>query len=168
MSHRSIALATVALLALGAGCGSDDDDVTPPSTTVTYTAQLTGGAEVPPVTTSATGSATLTLTADRKLTINLTSSGYGSNVTMAHIHGPAAAGANAGIVLDLMSASPPLVAGGTTAAFNGTINLATAASPLLRVSADSLIAFMNSGRAYLNIHTATRGGGEIRGQIVRQ
>jgi hypothetical protein len=149
-------------------CGDDDDD------DEDYVANLTAAAEVPAPTGSptATGTANLVLE-DRVLTVTVVVSGQlTSNVTMAHIHGPAAPGATANIILDFVPSMTSVINAGTR---TGTIvnasfdldNLAVSSTGILRVSADQLIEFMNTGQAYVNVHTANNGAGEIRGQIAR-
>jgi transforming growth factor-beta-induced protein len=78
------------------------DAVILPPTVVEVT--LSGDQEVPPVDTDATGSATVGLYGT-KLVVNGTFSGFEIGGPGAHIHGPAAAGANAGILFDLLSSS---------------------------------------------------------------
>lgn len=116
---------------------------------LTYVVELTGTQEVPPVTTSATGSATVTL--DR-MTGAVSVSGSYQNLaaaaTAAHIHGASRRGLNSGVIVGLM------VTGGTTGTFSGSGTL-TAAQ----------IQDMLDGVTYLNVHTGSFPGGEIRGQI---
>ncbi|HUE95814.1 MAG TPA: CHRD domain-containing protein [Longimicrobiaceae bacterium] len=124
-----------------------------------FSATLTGASEVPAVTTSATGSAAFTL-AGGLLLFRLDVANI-SNVTAAHIHGPAGAGTNAAVRVDLYI--PP---SGTP--FRGTGTLAQGVAPAPRViSLDSVMVLMRNGNAYVNVHTTANPGGEIRGQVVR-
>ena len=85
-----------------------------------------------------------------------------TDVTATHIHGPAAAGANAGVLLGLSSSgNSPDCATGTV---NG-ILVSDAASNASSVSFDSLMVLLGNGNAYVNVHTSAFPGGEIRGQI---
>ena len=85
-----------------------------------------------------------------------------TDVTATHIHGPAAAGANAGVLLGLCSSgNSPDCATGTV---NG-ILVSDAASNASSVSFDSLMVLLGNGNAYVNVHTSAFPGGEIRGQI---
>jgi hypothetical protein len=68
---------------------------------------------------------------------------------MAHFHGPAAPGANAGVALPIGAAGMASPAAGSA-----TLN-------------DAQVADLLAGRWYINIHTATHPGGEIRGQVMR-
>ncbi|HTV36817.1 MAG TPA: CHRD domain-containing protein [Xanthobacteraceae bacterium] len=120
--------------------------------TTTFKADLKGSSEVPSNTTSGTGSATVTLDpATNKITWNVTFSGLTGPATAAHIHGPAPAGKNAGVMIWLSEKGKP------------------AASPL--TGSGSLTAAQASdlmnGQCYVNVHTAANPGGEIRGQLVK-
>lgn len=117
----------------------------------TYKATLSGASEVPAVTSSGTG--TVTITVDGT-TLDVTGnySGLSGAASAAHIHGPADATASAGVVCALTA---------TEGATTGTGTLSGECP-----SFD--IAGLNSGMYYVNVHTATHGGGEIRGQIAKQ
>jgi Cu/Zn superoxide dismutase len=117
-----------------------------------YTATLSGAQQVPPVASSGTGTGTVLLNAaETQILVDLTFSGLTSNATMAHIHGPAAAGGNAGVLFDFTAATP--------AATSGTIPRQTFAITAAQV------AQLKAGQFYFNVHTVNFGGGEIRGQI---
>lgn len=119
---------------------------------VTYTAHLTGKDEVPPTTSAGTGDATLTYDAATKvLNWKVTYSGLTGPATAGHIHGPAPAGVNAGVLIPFDVPKAPA----------GTITGSKALT-------DAQLADLNSGRYYVNIHTEANKGGEIRGQIARQ
>jgi hypothetical protein len=113
---------------------------------VLYTAQLTGTAEVPPVVTSATGTAAMILNPAGDL---LTYTGVltGLTPTAAHIH-TGAVGVSGGVVYPLSF---------TATGFNGT--QAVTATDVER---------LNASGYYVNVHTAANAGGEIRGQITRR
>ena len=76
-----------------------------------------------------------------------------------HIHCCVPAGTNAAVVLPF--ANFPSATSGT---FSETVDLSTFAFGNGLTEA-AFIAGLNSGMAYSNIHNATFGGGEIRGQI---
>ena len=117
-----------------------------------FAANLTGAQQVPPVASSGTGIGTVLLNAtEDQITVNMSFSGLTSNASMAHIHGPAAAGANAGVLFDFSAVTP--------AATSGSIPEQTFAITPTQV------AQLKSGLFYFNIHTGNFGGGEIRGQI---
>ncbi len=116
--------------------------------TVTFKAMLSGASEVPAKTTAGHGEATAMLdTATKTLTYNVTYTGLSGAATMGHIHGPAAAGANAGVVVPFASAASPI---------HGTATLT-----------DAQIADLMAGKYYTNIHTAANPAGEIRGQLTK-
>lgn len=109
-----------------------------------FRANLTAGAEVPPVDSSATGSAEITFDTSTKMlawTIRLNS--LSGTPTAAHFHGPARAGMNAGPVIDI------------------TQKLEKGSATLNEDQARQL----QAGDWYVNIHTAKNAKGEIRGQV---
>lgn len=120
------------------------------ATTTTFKADLKGSSEVPPNTTSGTGSATVTLdSATNKITWNVSFSGLTGPATAVHIHGPAPAGKNAGVLIWLSTKGK------------------TATSPLHgsgKFTAAQVSDLMN-GQCYVNVHTTANPGGEIRGQL---
>lgn len=140
-----------------------------------YTAPLAGGEEVPPRTTPASGQATFQVSADgQSLTYTVTVSNI-TNVVGGHIHlGPK--GQNGDIVLPLVPVASP-----ASGPKNGVIGQGTATAdqligPLQGKTLADLVAQLDAGNAYVNVHTA--GGaspatqqpgdipaGEIRGQI---
>lgn len=130
----SVPLATSAVQAAGAG--------TP------YAATLNSGSEVPATDSKGTGSITATYDpATKHLSWNGTYSGLTGPVTAAHFHGPAAAGANAGVLVPVTATSSP---------FSGEATLD-----------DSKAADLEAGKLYFNLHTAANPKGEIRGQVER-
>ena len=116
------------------------------------TASLTGAQEVPPTGSSATGTGTVSLSADHTtITVNLTFSGLTANATAGHIHGPAGPGVSAPVLFPFT---------GVPAATSGSIPTQTfAVTP-------AQVAQLRAGLFYFNIHTSTFPGGEIRGQIL--
>lgn len=155
---------TLAVLAAVASCS---DDVGP-TEVETFTANLSGTNEVPAVTTTATGTATLSLVGPSLLyridVANIT------DVTASHIHGPGAAGTNAGVRMFLCGSGGGTPQG-TPACATGTVNGMLASGVGVAVSGmsfDSLLVLLRNGNAYVNVHTTVNGGGEIRGQTVKQ
>lgn len=140
-----------------------------------FTAQLSAAEEVPTNASPATAQATYTVSADGntlhyKLTVtNIT------NPFMAHIH-LGAKGANGPVVLPLYNAAP---AGGVK---NGTLiegdaTAAQLAGPMAGKTMADLLAAMDAGNTYTNLHTndgkdpagtgpGDLAAGEIRGQNV--
>lgn len=112
-------------------------------------ATLDGKSEVPPNTSAGTGSADIDYdAASKKLTWKVTYSGLSGPATAAHFHGPAAAGANAGVKVPISNPATSPVEGSATLT-------------------DEQAADLASGKYYVNIHTAANPGGEIRGQVMK-
>jgi len=139
---------------------------------------LLGSNEVPPVATAGTGSATLLLdTTAQTLEGHITFSGLNSNTTAAHIHCclpfAFATGVNVGVAT-LVPAFPGFPLGAASGTDDFVLNLASAAAynpafitaqGSLATAEASFIAGLTSGRTYLNIHTVSSPGGEIRGFV---
>lgn len=131
------------------------------ATTSRYEARLSGANEVPPVTTTATGTFTATLDeAAGTLTWTLSVPAI-TNATAAHIHA-GAAGANGGIVLPLFAA--PTGAPASTVNVSGTARAADLSGSLAGNFA-GLVTALKAGTLYVNVHTSANGGGEIRAQV---
>ena len=149
-------VATAIAAAIATSCGSS----TAPKNK-TYVANLSPANEVPQKTTTGTGVATFTdLGSEIDWTLTLTNM---TAVTMSHIHGPAPAGTNASVIINLFL---PNVATGTVngEVAHGSITNANNAN----VSLDSLRVLFNNGMAYVNVHTSANPGGEIRDQVHAQ
>ncbi|CAM5344925.1 CHRD domain OS=Afipia felis OX=1035 GN=NCTC12722_01480 PE=4 SV=1 [Afipia felis] len=109
---------------------------------------LTSASEVPPNDSKGTGTADVNFdTASKLLTWRVTYSGLTGPVTMAHFHGPAEPGKNAGIMIPFKD-----VASGA----QGSATLT-----------DTQAADLMAGKMYVNVHTAAHPGGEIRAQVVK-
>jgi hypothetical protein len=123
-----------------------------------FSATLSGAEEVPAVTTTASGSATVNIITDSEVTeINyeVTYAGLSGPLMAAHIH-LGAAGSNGGILLPLVIGPSP---------FSGTLKEADL-TPTGGVTAFAgAIDAIRSGGTYINLHTAANPGGEIRGQL---
>jgi hypothetical protein len=125
-----------------------------------FQATLSGSEEVPPVSTGATGLATVTLNGEQtELAVTLEFSGLGSSPAAAHIH-VGARGANGPIVFTLATAplSSPVRRTLTAA------DLEPRPAQGIRSFEDAVDAIL-SGNAYVNVHSASNPGGEIRGQL---
>jgi hypothetical protein len=115
--------------------------------TIDFKATMTGKQEVPPTTSNGSGDVLATLdTKTKQLSYTMTYIGLTGPAAAAHFHGPAAAGANAGVVIPI--GMPP--ANPAT----GTVTLT-----------DAQIKDLEAGKWYANVHTAQNKGGEIRGQM---
>ncbi len=140
----------------------------------TFTASLSGDAEVPPeegappVETMATGDATFEVSADgTEVSYTLNVSGL-ENVLMGHIHvgGP---DENGPVVVWLYpeGGPPPELIEGTTDGelASGTFTADDLMEDLEGGTIDDLVAEMAAGNTYVNVHTEQYEAGEIRGQI---
>lgn len=130
-----------------------------------YIAYLSGEEEVPRNTSTATGLAVFEMTPQGLrywvYVNNL------NNVQMGHIH-IAPAGQNGAVTVWLYPPAPPArpIAGVFSGLLQeGTITNANLTGPLQGRTLADLIAAMNAGNAYVNLHTNQFPGGEIRGQI---
>jgi len=108
---------------------------------------LNGASEVPVVTTSAIGTGSLNLIGS-ELYYTINYSGLSGPGTLAHIHGPATATNSASPIVPLINPT------GTTGTISGTVPL----NP-------TNLLYLLAGLTYINIHSTTNLGGEIRGQI---
>jgi len=118
---------------------------------MSFKATLNGAQQVPPVKTSATGSAALTYDpATRVLTWDVSYSGLSGPATMVHFHGPAAEGKNAPPLIWLVEKGAPI---GDPIKGQATLTPEQAQQ-------------MTAGDWYINIHTKANPGGEIRGQLM--
>jgi hypothetical protein len=106
---------------------------------------LSGANEVPPVTTSASGSGTVTVNSDCTVSARITVSGM--TATAAHIH-EGAAGANGGVIV-------PFVKEGDN----------TFVAPPGAKMTESQCAAYKAGRTYVNVHSAKHPPGEVRAQL---
>jgi len=142
---------------------------------MTFAANLTGANEVPPVNSPATGLATVILDPTAQtIQISATFSGLTSNDTAAHIHCCAPLGTNAGVATTV-PAFPGFPLGVTSGTFSSAVFDLT--QPLIYNPAfvtmqgglpqaeAALIAGIEGGQTYFNIHTVNNPGGEIRGQL---
>ena len=117
------------------------------------TAKLTGGQEVPPVPTGATGTASIRLNETRtELTFDITVQGLTGPIMLAHFH-RGAVGVNGPVVKTIH----PLFVGNTATG----VWRSTDPEPLT----PALVAELFAGNLYVNVHTAMFPGGEIRGQV---
>jgi hypothetical protein len=106
---------------------------------------LSGNQEVPPVKTSATGNATVTIKPDKSVSGTISTTGL--DATAAHIH-EGEAGKNGPVIVPF------------TKAADGTWSTAPGAK-----LTDAQYASYLAGNLYVNVHTAANKGGEIRAQL---
>jgi hypothetical protein len=137
MFRHSLVLAGFAVLIAG----------TASAATEKFHATLTAASEVPPTKSTGSGEATVSLdTATHELSYDVTFSGFSSDVTAAHIHGPAEVGKNAGVVVPLGTAPKSPIHG----------------SAKLTPEQESQL---TSGMYYVNVHSKNFPSGAVRGQL---
>jgi hypothetical protein len=165
-----VCLSALALVGIVA-CSDSDTTTAAVNNTVTFTATMTPGAEVPAVTgSSGTGTFTAVLdTVTKIMTYDITFGGLTSNVTVGHIHGPADASVAASPILTFSNTNGQQFSTGVTSGTAHGTALLTTANKLVvgtpGIDGDSLRKLLFAGKAYANIHTSNNTGGEIRGQI---
>lgn len=107
--------------------------------------RLTGAEEVPPVSASGTGTATITVGEDRSVSAKITTQGVQG--VAAHIH-EAPAGQNGPVIVPM----------------DKTGDNEWSTKPGAKLT-DAQFESFKAGRLYFNVHTAANKGGEVRGQI---
>ena len=173
MKYRTSAILASAVLLLAA-CGGGAAAPSPTAANqMTFGADLKTTNEVPPIANdekSANGTATITfdLTRDSagkitaataKFDFNVKDLPSGSKVTLAHIHGPAPAGQNAGVLVNT-GLTPDTGLPGPTVTFTKTgVNVDAA---LMQQILD------NPANYYFNVHTTMNPGGVVRGQLAKK
>lgn len=112
-----------------------------------FGAKLSGANEVPA--NASPGSGTLEASLDKQTSVlswTVTYAGLTGPVKAGHFHGPAVAGANAGVALG----------------FTGSVESPVKGSATLTAAQ---IEDLAAGKWYVNLHTAANPGGELRGQV---
>jgi hypothetical protein len=139
MLRRSMVLAGFAVMLAGSASAA----------TMKFHATLDTASEVPPTKSTGSGEATASLdTTSHELTYDVEFKGFSSDVTAAHIHGPAAPGKNAGVVLPLGSMPKSPIHG---------------SAKLTAEQEQELLA----GMYYINVHTKNNPSGAVRGQLTQ-
>ncbi len=127
--------------ALGSGAAYAD--------TVAMKADLEPSSEVPPRVSHGHGMLDATFdTSTRTLAWTATYEGLSGPATMAHFHGPAPVGQNAGVQIPIGKAALP-------SPIKGSATLS-----------DQQVTDLMGGQWYFNVHTAQNPTGEIRGQVL--
>jgi hypothetical protein len=137
---RKLLIAAVAAAAFAGSASAE---------TVKYFAVLSGKSEIPKIDTKGKGKLTGTFdTATKILSYTLTFDGLSGPASAAHLHGPAARAASAGVMAPLGDKNP-------ASPVTGTVTLT-----------DDQVKALRSGKTYVNVHTVANPGGEIRGQVL--
>jgi hypothetical protein len=144
LHRRSVVLTLAAAGLLGwvTGCTTMSDSM------YTQTVTLSGANEVPPVTTSATGTATVTIRPDHTVTVKETITGM--TATASHIH-QGAADANGPVIVPFTKTADNTFATGEGAKLT-----------------DAQYEAFKAGGLYVNAHSAAHPGGELRAQLKPQ
>jgi CHRD domain len=130
-----------------------------------YDAPLSGQNEIPPVQSSAAGEAEFRTPANGTVGYRVNITGI-SNASAAHIH-QAKAGENGEIIADLLHT--PTSKDKDTAygmIFRGNLTDSSLKGPMQGKTLADLVAAMDAGDTYVNVHTDAHPDGEVRGQIV--
>lgn len=145
---------------------------------VLYTATLAGASENPPTGSPGTGATTVTIdTTAHTLHVISAFSGLTSNTVASHIHCCAAFPINVGVATTVpffVGFPVGVTSGGMDQTYDmtlaGTWNAAfiTANGGTPATAEAALAAGLGAGQAYLNIHTVSFPGGELRGNLVLQ
>jgi CHRD domain/PEP-CTERM motif len=144
---------------------------------ITFVANLTGALEVPSSGSLGTGFAMVVLdTVDNTMQVNVTFSGLTSGTTASHIHCCLASPFLTGVNVGVATTTPTFTGfplGVTFGTYSHLFDLTLASSynpafdgatPALQEA--TLVAGIETGDTYLNIHTTNFPGGEIRGFLV--
>ncbi|HXJ39762.1 MAG TPA: CHRD domain-containing protein [Bryobacteraceae bacterium] len=152
-------------------------------TPITFIASLSGANENPATNSAGTGFATVIIDSATNLMevnvqfsglLTVTGTGAPSGTTASHIHCCVAPGGNAGVATTTPT-FPGFPLGVTSGSYDQIFNmtLATSYNPAfvtaeggLAAAEAALFAGMAAGQTYLNIHSTTFPGGEIRGFLV--
>ena len=137
MSRRSRGIFAAASVLLAAYCGT--------AISQELKIALSGSQEIPPVTTSATGTGIISVGPDKAVRGSVTVSGL--SPTAVHIH-EAPSGKNGPIVIPLTQTGPDVWS-----------------VPENIKLTDAQFESFKAGNLYYNVHTVANRGGEIRGQI---
>ena len=138
LNWKFVVVALAGALAVLAGCQTT-------GMMATQQVTLSGANEVPPVTTTATGSATVTIKEDRSVSAAVTVSGM--TATASHIH-EGAAGANGPVIVPFTK--------------KGEDSFVAADGAKLT---EAQYASFKAGNLYVNVHSAKNPGGEVRAQL---
>jgi hypothetical protein len=117
----------------------------------TYVAALYSTNEVPALNTPAVGYGFVVLSSDSStITCNLHFTGLAAPASAAHIHGPAPAGMNTGVLFPFS---------GVPTATSGIMQQQSFAITAVQVG------YLQTGQLYMNVHDSVYPNGEIRGQL---
>jgi len=181
---RTPILMLASAVIVATACGSSTDAPPPASKILNFTATMNPAGELGvTLNGNPTGSGTFTATLDTSTNVftwSATFTGLTSNITNGHIHGPFLSTATTGQAGVILNFNPTAVVTGETGLTFTGLNAANAGSATgtavlnatagftTLINGDSLRHLILNGNAYVNIHTVTNPGGEIRGFITRK
>ncbi len=143
------ALTVLIIFSILSSCTKSNDNDN--DNTYAIVGNSSGSQEVPPDSSTATGTLSgMYNTDNKKLQYTINWTGLSGVVTVAHFHGPAPLGASAEALV------------GITISTNGINGSATGTVTLT----DSAETALLNGNMYYNVHTALYPDGEIRGQVI--
>jgi len=164
--HRMFAAAALSAAALVHGVAQAHESI--------YTAPLLGASEFPAASTPGTGIATVTMDFDLlTMRVEATFSGLLGNVTASHIHCCTTTPNTGNAVVATMTPSfTGFPTGVKAGSYDHTFDMALASSynaafitangGTVGSAFNALVAGLDSGKAYFNIHTSSFSGGEVR------
>ena len=139
------AISLASAMGILAGCSHMSQMMGGESRGYTQQVSLSGGNEVPAVSTSASGSGTVTVNRDRSVSARITVTGM--YATAAHIH-MGAAGANGPVIVPFTKSDDN-----------------TFVAPEGAKMTDDQYESYKRGNTYVNVHSARNPGGEVRAQL---
>jgi hypothetical protein len=132
-------------------------------------AGLKGINETPPTASTATGFFVATPNSDGTFNFTLTFSGLAANAAVSHIHFGLSKEAGGVMIFLCGGGGQPACPAATAGTITGTFGSANVVGPTAQgVNAGDLTTALRQivqGAGYVNLHTATFPGGEIRGQV---
>ncbi len=169
--RRHVVLGGLTIAAVMAFGNCSDNDAGPEITNFTATLAKAPIGTPDTNSTTATGSATLSVVGGT-IVYRIDVSGI-TNVTLAHIHGPMLTpGGIAGVIVNFCGTTqggtpttPPCASGTVTGVLVSGVSSLT---PGAGMTFDRLLTLLRTDSAYVNVHTSAHPGGEIRGTIKAQ
>ena len=141
------------------------------ATILQFNTALSGANEVPPIGSLASGLATLAYdTSNDTYSFSLSAMNLSSAVTGAYVYGLANATQNGSTqIVNLLSSPFVSFPSGNTLLIGGSGVVAPAGNiaPENSYAAQSFLSALQNGLAYINVHTTSNTGGEIRGQFAQ-
>jgi hypothetical protein len=137
--------------------------------TQTWGALLSGADEVPPISSTATGTFYATVGGDGSINFTLTFEGLTTTPLFSHIHFGQKDVAGGVMIFLCSGGGQPACPAATSGSIQGTIAAANVTGPATQgVDPGDIAKAMKavaSGEGYVNLHTTKFPGGEIRGQV---